>query len=441
MSRGGKPISVVTAAMVAMVMILPPAAPAAGGSARPVDGSLDPSFGSGGLVTTDFGGDFGEIANGMAIQPDGRIVAVGTASRVVGNQPDNDFAVARYEPDGELDRSFGSGGLVTSGFGDLSQDYGETVAVQPDGKVLVAGSTSSSGAVLVRYDRDGSLDTTFGSAGRVSISFVSYPNAMALLPRGQVLVAGTGAGGLALVRYDGDGTLDTSFGSGRGAVATFAGSATGEALAVQRDGRLVVAGVLDTGADYDFALARFTHDGTLDAGFGTGGTVTTDFAGAADGANAVVADASGRVTAAGYAVVGQNLAFGLARYNRDGTLDERFGTGGRATTDFGAGYDQANALVAQADGKLVAAGVSSATGESAFGLARYNRDGTLDGRFGTGGRVTTDVGIGYATAVARQGGGKLVAAGVTSPGPGISNGDFALARYRISARPRGSGGA
>jgi uncharacterized delta-60 repeat protein len=154
--------------------------------------------------------------------------------------------------------------------------------------------------------------------------------------------------------------------------------------------------------------------------------VTTAFAGDA-GANAAVVQ-DGKVVAAGFAVVGATVDFALARYHRDGALDRSFGTGGRVTTDFGGG-DQAQALVVQADGKLVAAGFTNAGAGEDFALARYRPNGTLDPTFGTGGKVTTDFAGGEdrAEALVVQGG-RLVAAGSTISASGGQR--FALARYR-----------
>lgn len=165
--------------------------------------------------------------------------------------------------------------------------------------------------------------------------------------------------------------------------------------------------------------------GQLDPGFGRDGKVTTDFAGHA-GASAVVVQ-DGKLVAAGFGLVGSGVDFALARYHRNGTLDRTFGMGGKVTTDFGGG-DQATALVVQADGKLVAAGLTATDSGVDFALARYHRNGTLDPSFGTGGKATTDFAGGEdrAEALVVQGG-KLVAAGSTITGSGRQR--FALARY------------
>jgi uncharacterized delta-60 repeat protein/uncharacterized repeat protein (TIGR01451 family) len=169
--------------------------------------------------------------------------------------------------------------------------------------------------------------------------------------------------------------------------------------------------------------------GDLDPTFGTGGKVTTDFAGSNAGANGVALQADGKIVAAGFADSGSGSDFALARYNPDGSLDASFGTGGKVTTDFAGGSDSAFGVALQADGKIVAAGFADSGSRGDFALARYNPDGSLDASFGTGGKVTTDfAGSGdEAFGVALQADGKIVAAGFAGSG---SRGDFALARYQ-----------
>jgi uncharacterized delta-60 repeat protein len=178
----------------------------------------------------------------------------------------------------------------------------------------------------------------------------------------------------------------------------------------------------------DFALARYTSNGTLDATFGAGGTVTTDFAGGGDIGRSVAVQSDGKIVAAGRAVISGNSDFALARYTSNGTLDAGFGTGGTVTTDFAGSVDQAFSVALQKNGNIVAAGLALINGNSDFALARYTSNGTLDASFGTGGTVTTDfAGSGdQAFSVAVQRDGKIVAAGQAVVNGGL---DFALARY------------
>jgi uncharacterized delta-60 repeat protein len=389
-------------------------------------GDLDTSFDADGKVTTDFGGFDG--AADVAIQPDGKIVAVGSATG--GN-----FALARYNPDGSLDTSFDGDGKVTTDFGTSDQAFG--VAIHPDGKIVAAGSAHGEDFVLARYNRDGSLDTSFGVDGKVTTDFGGGvvgggASAVAIQPNGKIVAAGwTGAvDDFALARYNLDGSLDTSFG-GDGKVTTDFGGAFEAAneLAIQPDGKIVAAGF--GGATDDFALARYNRDGSLDTSFDGDGKVTTDFGGfpgpfgdpvyTVDVAAGVAIQHNAKIVAAGF---GDAFAVGLARYNRDGSLDTSFGGDGKVR-DFG-GFGAAFGVAIQSDGKIVAAG--SGSDGFGFALARYNPDGSLDTSFGVDGKVTTDFGGGVvgggASAVAIQPDGKIVVAG--GGGAGF---DFALARY------------
>jgi len=216
---------------------------------------------------------------------------------------------------------------VTTDFG--GSDYGFSVALQPDGKIVVAGYAGGDFA-LARYNSDGALDTSFGSGGKVTTDFGGsyHPDgfSVALQPDGKIVVAGYAGGDFALARYNSDGALDTSFGSGGKVTTDFGGSDAGYSVALQPDGKIVVAGY----AGLDFALARYNSDGALDTSFGTGGKVTTDFSGGRDVGYSVALQPDGKIVVAGYA----GVDFALARYNSDGALDTSFGSGGKVTTDF-----------------------------------------------------------------------------------------------------------
>lgn len=227
------------------------------------------------------------------------------------------------------------------------------------------------------------------------------------------------------------GTLDPTFGSGGKLLTDFGGQEMAYGVRVQADGKIVAAGFSNTDGNHDFALARYDRDGTLDPTFGTGGKVLTDVSGAGsyDEARAVAVEPDGKILAAGSSDAGGSTDFAVVRYDGDGTLDPAFGAGGQVLTNFG-GSDYAYAVAVQGDGKVVAAGSSDAGGSTDFALVRYNNDGSLDGRFGGGGKVLTDVGGGsndVALAVAVQADGKIMAAGVVS---GLGWSDFALTRYQ-----------
>jgi uncharacterized delta-60 repeat protein len=231
-------------------------------------------------------------------------------------------------------------------------------------------------------------------------------------------------GVFALVRYNTDGTLDSTFDEdGRIVTDMTGGEDTITGVALQSDGKIVVAGRLNVFPNTMFGLARYEADGTLDSTFGEDGKVTTDFTDAHDGASDVLIQSDGRVVAAGFA----DGRFALARYNTDGTLDGSFSGDGKVRTNFTPLSDGALGVAIQATGKIVAAGVARGEG-GRFALARYNTDGTLDVSFSADGKVMTNFTAGndYAQAVAIQANGRILAGG-RDAGKG---GRFAFARYR-----------
>ncbi len=398
-----------------------------------------PRLCSNGLVTTSFtAGD--DVANAAVLQPDGKIIAVGQAE--VGGT--DDFALARYNSDGSLDTTFGTGGLVTTSF-TAGDDVANAAVLQSDGKIIAAGRAGAgvtSDFALARYNSDGSLDTTFGTGGLVITSSTGNTNtfrAVVLQPNGKIIAVGDarfGGGELdfVLARYNSDGSLDTTFGiAGTGLVTTAltAGNNLANAAVLQPDGKIIAAGRATIGgSNFAFALARYDSDGILDPTFGTGGFVLNSFTAGQDRAQAAVLQPDGKIIAVGAVQIGgSNFDFALARYNSDGSLDTTFGTSGLATTNFG-GTDVADAAVLQPDGKIIAAGRTGGD----FALARYNSDGSLDATFGTGGRVITDFGVGFDQALAAvlQPDGKLIAVGEATSG---ASENFALACYETSPLP------
>jgi uncharacterized delta-60 repeat protein len=399
-------------------------------SAQATPGALDSSFGAGGKVTTAIGPTYDQ-ASALALQPDGKLIAAGISY----NGSDRDFALVRYNPNGSLDTSFNGTGKVTTAIGP-GDDWAEAVALQPDGKLVVAGYSwngSDYDLALVRYNPNGSLDTSFNGTGKVTTAIgpaSDGADALALQPDGKLVAAGFSWNGsdwdFALVRYHPDGSLDTSL-NGTGKVTTPIGlSSVADALTLQSDGKLVLAGYSSIGPNV-FALARYNPDGSLDTSFNGTGKVTTAIGGDDDVANALALQPDGKLVAAGYTKGGTQYSFALARYNPDGSLDTSFNGTGKVTTRIGLS-NQAYALALQPDGKLVAAGSSYNSSNDDFALARYKPDGSPDTNFNGTGKVTTPIGPGGddAKALVLQPDGKLVAAGYSWNG---SNYDFALARY------------
>ncbi len=410
------------------------------GSAQAAPGALDPTFGSGGKVTTSFGSTY-DFGNALAIQPDGKIIAGGQSS----NGLNYDFVLSRYNADGSLDSAFDSDGKVMTPFGAYNEGV-DALVIQPDGKIVAAGYTyngTNSDFALARYNADGSLDSAFGSGGKVTTNIASrdeYISAMALQPDGKIVVAGFSEGAttsddFAVARYNADGTLDASFGTGGYVLTVFdADYDDAYALLLQPDGKIVAAGYTYNGANTDFALARYNADGSLDSSFGAGGKVTTDIASRNNYLFAAALQPDGKIVVCGYSDGATTSDdFAVARYNVNGTLDTSFGTGGYVLTVFNVHYDDAYSLLLQPDGKIVAVGSSgNATGtQYFFALARYTSGGALDPTFGSGGKVETAIGTrdDDAFGAVLQPDGKIVAGGYTKTPSAPFHTLFALARY------------
>lgn len=409
-----------------------------GMSPASANGLLDISFDTDGKVTTAIGSSTDEIRS-VAIQSDGKIVAMGntyTGSKY-------NFALTRYNIDGSLDTSFGTAGKVTTSIGTVD-DYARSMKIQSDGKIVVAGFSwngSKYNFVLTRYNIDGSLDTSFDTDGKVITAIRSggdYATSIAIQSDGKIVVAGSSANGgkvdFALARYNSDGTLDSSFDTD-GKVTSTIGSGTDEirSIAIQSDGKIVVAGVSSNGSNNDFALARYNIDGSLDSSFSTDGKVTTAIGSYSDEIRSVAIQGDGKIVAGGISfdgiMIGSNIDFALARYNSDGSLDSSFDTDGKVVTPIGSSYDQLNSIAIQSSGKIVAVGAAYNGTHFDFALARYNIDGSLDVSFDADGKVITTTGSSSVfLSVAIQGDGRLIAAGSSTNGSKV---DFALARYGV----------
>jgi uncharacterized delta-60 repeat protein len=328
--------------------------------ARGAPGDLDMTFGGDGRVITNIGKGI-DAPEDVAIQPNGKIVAVGDVQVAARIQR---FAVARFDRDGTLDTTFGGNGKVTTAFTG-GEDGARDVAIQADGRIVVVGSTDLGEFALARYDVDGVLDPTFDGDGRVTTAITTTgfdaANGVAIDADQRIVVAGSGGNGtFALARYDDLGALDATF-DGDGKVLTnFTGGVdTADAVAIQADGKIVAAGEAGFLGEWtgDFGLARYDATGTLDATFDGDGKVITRFTRDDDSASDVAIQANGKIVAAGSAGYNGAVArFALARYRWDGSLDTSFGGNGRVTTRFSRGFDFARGVAIQPDGKIVAVG-------------------------------------------------------------------------------------
>ena len=418
--------------------------------AQAVDGDLDPTFGTGGMVMTDLNRST-DLANAVAIQSDGKLVVVGQTYKN-NDYSDEDFAVTRYNTDGTLDNSFGSRGKVRTDFPGLAA-VPSAVVIQPDGKIVVAGGafpqfTFAGNFEVVRYNPNGSLDRSFGNGGIVTTTFPegSYAFDVALQPDGKIVAAGTvfvdfipgepSNTDFALARYNPDGTPDAAFGSGGQVSTDFVGMEDDAfSVLIQSDGKIVAVGSANSPATYyDFAAVRYLSNGTIDTAFGVAGKVSTDFGDHNfDRAQSAALQSDGKIVAAGFAISQNGLSenFAVARYTANGVLDTTFSRDGITQIDFGNCCQSAYQVLLQSDGKIITVGYpNTEDSDSDFLLARLNPRGSLDPTFGVGGRVRTSFGDlnGGANGAVLQSDGKIVAVGFQAT---FSNqwSNFALARY------------
>ncbi len=332
-------------------------------------GNLDSSFDGDGKVTTAIGGGTDE-AQSVAIQSDGKIVVAGISWNGSNHY---DFAVVRYDTSGNLDSTFGNDGKVTTAIGS-DADYAQSVAIQSDGKIVVVGSSyngSSYDFAVVRYDTSGNLDSTFGGDGKVITDLWGerndYAYSVAIQSDGKIVAVGVTGGDFALVRYNTDGTLDTSFNFlGRVIIDLGSSHDYAQSVAIQSDGKIVAAGYSWNGSSEDFALVRCSTDGSLDNTFDGDGKVMTDIGSNGDRAQSVAIQSDGKIVAAGISDIGgYNYDFAVVRYDTDGSLD------GIVTTDVGSGSDLARSVAIQSDGKIIVAGKSLNGSNNDFAVVRY----------------------------------------------------------------------
>ncbi|HEU4589707.1 MAG TPA: Calx-beta domain-containing protein [Steroidobacteraceae bacterium] len=363
------------------------------------DGTIDTAFGSAGKVTVPFTGSVFDTAQDVAVQADGKIIVVGLS----GTGSNDDFALARFNSDGTIDPTFGTNGRTLTDFLG-STDQARRVLIQPDGRILVAGlatatissTLSTVGFGLARYDTNGVLDASFASGGKardIVVGEYDVANGIALQADGKIVLAGSAAQDgatdpdVGLVRYIGasggvtlPGWRDDTFGSlGNGTVSSDLELSTGfeeaDDVAVAADGSIVVTGTVRAGStvggsDFGFVIATFSSDGSQQ----TGAALITKFSNQSDKARRMLIQPDGKIVVVGQsASLGANPDMAIVRYAATGlSYDTSFGDNGLLTVDFFGGRDGAEAVVQQPDGKLVLGGFARLNGTTVMALTRVN---------------------------------------------------------------------
>ena len=396
------------------------------------EGTLDTTFNDNGTVQLALS-ERGDGIYAIAAQLDGKIVVGGYAH----NGTDNDFALARFQADGSLDASFGMGGIQTTNLGE-GRDLLTGLLLQADGKVVASGWTQQaqgSDFAVVRYLANGQLDTSFGKEGGIITDILAEDRATALALQidGKILVGGYTANGsnydFAVVRYLPNGSLDTDFGEA-GIVTTDIDNKDDKAnaLLLQSDGKILLGGSTEKETGSDFILVRYKADGTLDASFGREGVVTIAIHAGTDVIYDMALQQDQKIVVVGTSFIGTTPAYALARVHPSGQLDPSFNFDGIVVEKIGLAGGAGRSLVIQSDGKMVVAGSAFNSDKKDFALARFEPDGFLDDRFGNNGQAIISLSPynNEIFALQQQPDNKLIVAGRVSNG---DNNDFAMARY------------
>ncbi len=404
-------------------------------------GGLDLAFDGDGRLLTDATSDANDNAYRIAVQADGRILAVGASynlSNVIG-----DIVLIRYNSDGSLDTTFNGSGIVHTDLGGM--DEGRDVIIQPDQKILVLGRTCDStfancDFALLRYTPSGQLDSTFNGSGFHIVAFSAENDGsyggLAIQPDNKILAAGYVTNGasydFSIYRFNPDGTLDSGFGTG-GIVTIGFGAGTRDVasdLALQPDGNIVVSGyTCDTKGNHcDFALARLLPSGSLDASFSSDGKQSTDFGWSDDYAPAMALAPNGKIVLAGRRITATNTLMAVARYKSNGALDLTFNSTGKKSFSFLSGYKSGvSDLLVLPDGRILLAGYVSRN-KNDFAIVRLKSGGALDTSFAGTGKKSVNFGyddFAYGLALAVDGG-YLIAGRVSDPNAQTNY--FALAK-------------
>ena len=351
--------------------------------------TADAGFGTAGKASVDFYG-FADSSADFDLTTDGKILFSGNAKE---NFLQNELAIAKLNSNGTLDATFSSDGKATIYFTDIqSNDSARCIARQSDGKIIVGGSSYFAGwdyFSLVRYNTDGTLDTSFGGSGVAVIERIGHVSGIAVDADGKIVLVGNQSSMYAL-RLNADATLDTTFGTnGVNDFGSLSFGGTVEDVLIRPNGKIVIVGSLGdfTNGDSDFMVAQLNANGTFDNTFGTNGiSKAGSFVGGFEQYQAARLQPDGKIVAGGSIYNGQHYELLLARYNTNGTLDATFNGNGTSTYSSG-NSDALASLALQTDGKIVVTGTVNGE-ENGISAIRFTNSGSLDTSFGNNGVAT-----------------------------------------------------
>ena len=393
-------------------------------------GTLDLTFGVDGKVSTEFG-DYKSAVKAIALQQDGKIVAVGSTFN---NSTYHRYALARYNADGSLDQTFGTEGKIVGDFPDEKMAL-TSVFVQPDGKIVASGIIYNqyfdSEFVMIRFNEDGSVDTGFGTNGMVIEGQLTI-NSVKMLSDGKILAAGfnsnpTGSERhIAVLRFNSDGSIDTSFAQNGYYITSLAQKNFANAMQVLPDGKIVIGGVISNNSLSDFCVIRLMPDGNTDPDFGQDGFASFDYD-ITDEITSLCVQPDGKIVFSGYTGDTMEYHYAVMRLNENGTIDHSFGDDGLVT---GTGGSMAKNVEVEASGKILVAGSYGEGSSKTASMLRFNADGSLDAEFGENGLITTAFSSScQANAMTLQSDGKIILGGEAGSTGGTYNPNFALMRY------------
>jgi len=395
-------------------------------------GDLDITWGSVGMASFDFGSNTTGRSSAIVVQTDGKVVLGGRYK----SGTSADFALVRFLSDGLVDTGFGTLGKVIHSVS-AREDTIQSLALQSDGKIVAAGSTSALGdhdIAVSRYDDVGNVDTSFGTNGIYTHRFGSFSDiaySVAIQSDGKILISGQGRVGqyfdFFVLRLNYDGTLDSTFGTAGVVTTDIAGkNDLARAMVLQPDGRIVLAGY-SRAAQYDeFAIVRYESDGSLDSSFGVNGIRMLSPGTGHDRLYGLAIQSDGKVVAVGSISAGSDTDHGIVRLDSSGAVDMSFGIQGVVRYVATMTSDILYGVVIQSDGKIVAVGIQSSPNPD-VSLIRLDTDGQMDLSFGSYGNVTTALttAADYGWGIAIQSDGKILVAADDSS----STADFVALRY------------